>query len=182
MCFVRICIIQSNLFINIVSIYQLHWIRDIFYNNISWSIFMCSSCGTSPELRYHTHRTHLYHHHVRFVYVHSFRTFGVLNYSQIQQKYPRFLKTMFNLANIITPIIPVTNIISIWFLFITIIITTPTSIFIFLTWVTDIIRTIRFNFLLTTLFIRVRLKVLLLKLCHECIWAVNIDMRLMYIK
>ena len=86
---------------------------------------------------------------------------------------------MFNLTNIITP---VTNIISICFFYITVILTTPTSIFIFLIIVTAIIQTIRFNFLLTTLFIRIRLKVSLLARCHEWNWAVKVGMRLMYIK
>ena len=86
---------------------------------------------------------------------------------------------MFNLTNIITP---VTNIISICFFYITVILTTPTSIFIFLIIVTAIIQTIRFNFLLTTLFIRIRLKVSLLARRHEWNWAVKVGMRLMYIK
>ena len=74
---------------------------------------------------------------------------------------------MFNLANIIIPITPVTNIISICFFYITVILITPTNIFIFLILVTAIIRTIRFNYLFTTLFIRIRLKVSLLARCHE---------------
>ena len=61
---------------------------------------------------------------------------------------------MFKLANIFILITPVTNIIIICFFYITVILTTPISIFIFLIIVTTIILTIRFNFLLTTLFIR----------------------------
>ena len=142
---------------------------SLLYNNASWSVFMCSLYGTRSELQYHTHRTHIYSHNARFLYVHSFCTFDVLRYSQIWQKCRVVFKIMFNLTKIITPIIPVTNIISIWLCFITIIVITPTSIFIFLIIVTAIIPTIRSNFLLTAFFIRMFLKGLVLTATSPCV-------------
>ena len=86
----KICL---NLCLNSSACTNVPWVEGNFLffkgfqceKNASCFVSMCSLYGTRSELHYHTHCTHLYPHHARFLYVHSLRTFDVLRYSQIRQ-------------------------------------------------------------------------------------------------